>query len=90
MSGTTRTLLTETVTNDDGRTDAPLLSGEAVRTGVYELEFLAEPYLRQYFSLPDPPFLGTVVIRFGVGDTNARYHVPLLLSPHSYSTYRGS
>ena len=78
-------------TNDDGRTDKPLLSGEALETGVYELKF----YVAEYFQsigaeLDNPPFLGEVVIRFGVAQPDANYHVPLLITPYSYSTYRGS
>lgn len=78
-------------TNADGRTDAPLLSGEAIPTGVYELTFHAGAYLRGIgMTLPDPAFLDEVVIRFGIADAAGNYHVPLLLSPHAYSTYRGS
>lgn len=88
--GETRTLLTTATTNADGRTDAPLLAGDAFSEGVFELEFGAAAYLRQHASLPDPPFLGQVIVRFGVGDASMRYHVPLLLSPYGYSTYRGS
>lgn len=79
------------VTNADGRTGEPLLSGEALEAGVYELVFLAGDYFRaQGVPLPDPPFLDEVVIRFGIADPHAGYHVPLLLSPYGYSTYRGS
>ena len=77
-------------TNADGRTDAPLLSGDAFRAGRYELEFAAGDYLRQYFPLPDPSFLGVIPVRFGVDDPDIKLHVPLLLSPYGYSTYRGS
>ena len=85
-----RTLLTSAVSNADGRSDAPLLDGDAVRTGTYELEF----DIGQYFSshgvdLDEPAFLDTVVIRFSV-KSGQHYHVPLLASPWSYSTYRGS
>jgi 5-hydroxyisourate hydrolase len=78
-------------TNGDGRTDQPLLAGEALERGEYELVFHAA----DYFSgggvpLADPPFLGQVVVRFGVADTGQHYHVPLLISPFAYSTYRGS
>ena len=79
------------VTNRDGRTDAPLLSGDRIPTGIYELVFAAGTYLRQQGkTLPDPPFLDEVVIRFGVAEETGNYHVPLLLSPYGYSTYRGS
>jgi 5-hydroxyisourate hydrolase len=72
-------------TNADGR--AVLLEGESLRTGVYELIFS----VGQYFQTgSQPPFLGEVVVRFGVADPAASYHIPLLVSPYGYSTYRGS
>lgn len=78
-------------TNADGRTDEPLLSGNHLETGTYELTFHAGDYFRAAgLKLPDPPFLDEVVIRFGVSDAAGNYHVPLLLSPYGYSTYRGS
>jgi 5-hydroxyisourate hydrolase len=78
-------------TNRDGRTDEPLLLGDPIKTGVYELSFHAGDYFRAHGAeLPDPAFLDVVVIRFGIADGQANYHVPLLLSPYSYSTYRGS
>lgn len=84
-------LLVETVTNADGRCDAPLLTVETVRTGAYRLEFEVGAYFRASgVALPDPAFLETVVIDFGIADTVAHYHVPLLVSPFGYSTYRGS
>ena len=77
-------------TNDDGRCDAPLLQGTEFRTGEYELLFHAGAYLdRTGVNLPQPPFLNLVPIRFGMAE-HAHYHVPLLLSPYGYSTYRGS
>ncbi len=79
--GTTRT-------NDDGRCDAPLLSGETMKPGTYELRFHAGGYLGH--ASGDVPFLDIIPIRFGIADASAHYHVPLLLSPYSYSTYRGS
>ncbi len=81
--------LAETVTNADGRTDAPLLAGEAMATGVYELRFAAGDYLRSQ-GHAGMLFLDEVPIRFGIADASAHYHVPLLLSPFGYSTYRGS
>ena len=89
-SGGGRTLLTESVTNHDGRTDAPLLSGEAFLAGVYELHFAVAAYFASDPQVPSVPFLDIVPIRFGIADPNAGYHVPLLVSPWSYSTYRGS
>lgn len=86
-----RRLLVEARTNADGRLDAPLLEGEALRPGGYELGFDAAAYHRaQGIELAEPPFLDVVVIRFQVADADAHYHVPLLLSPWSYTTYRGS
>ncbi|MEM7216111.1 MAG: hydroxyisourate hydrolase [Pseudomonadota bacterium] len=74
-------------TNEDGRCDAPLLEGEDFRTGEYELSF----DVGGYFERAEPsPFLGTVPIRFGISDPSEHYHVPLLVSPFGYSTYRGS
>jgi 5-hydroxyisourate hydrolase len=79
------------VTNTDGRTDAPLLSGDRLAAGVYELTFQVGAYLRRTQpSLPEPPFLDDVVVRIGIADPGGNYHVPLLLSPHGYSVYRGS
>jgi 5-hydroxyisourate hydrolase len=78
-------------TNADGRTDAPLLAPDAMRVGVYELTFHVADYFRaNAVVLPDPPFIDRVALRFGVADPAASYHVPLLCSPWSYSTYRGS
>lgn len=79
------------VTNADGRVDQPLLSGDALRKGVYELLFHAGDYLRTTTSdLSEPLFLDVIPIRFGIADEEAHYHVPLLISPFAYSTYRGS
>ena len=80
-----------TVTNNDGRTDSPILPAEEFRTGTYELVFKAGEYLRTSGQAGDDPlFLDEVPIRFGMSDPDAHYHVPLLLSPYGYSTYRGS
>ena len=77
--------------NADGRTDEPLLAGEAMKTGEYRLVFHVAAYFRARGQpLPEPPFLDRVPIRFGIADPAAHYHVPLLCSPWSYSTYRGS
>lgn len=79
------------VTNTDGRTDAPLLAGDRLDTGIYELVFHAGEYFRRTgLDLPAPPFLDDIVIRIGIADETGNYHVPLLLSPFGYSTYRGS
>jgi len=86
-----RTPLSSAVTNADGRCDAPLLEGSAVLAGVYELVFHAGPYFAgRGETLPSPPFLDEVVIRFGIADPAQHHHVPLLISPYAYSTYRGS
>jgi 5-hydroxyisourate hydrolase len=79
------------VTNADGRCDSPLLAGEALKPGAYRLEFDVGAYFRGLgVALPEPAFLETVAIEFGVADLGAHYHVPLLVSPFAYSTYRGS
>jgi 5-hydroxyisourate hydrolase len=78
-------LIRSAVTNSDGRTDAPLLTAELISAGPYELIFHVEDYLHA-----DPPFFDRIAIRFAVSDEKANYHVPLLLAPHGYSTYRGS
>ncbi|MGO4907730.1 hydroxyisourate hydrolase [Pseudorhodobacter sp. W20_MBD10_FR17] len=83
--------LAETVTNADGRTDAPMLLGAALTVGSYELVFSAGSYLRASGQAQgDVLFLDEIPIRFGVPDASAHYHVPLLISPFAYSTYRGS
>ena len=88
--GDPRELIASATTNDDGRTPKPLLEGEAMVTGTYELEFDIGDYFRAHgATLAYPAFLDTVVIRFAVNG-NDDYHVPLLASPWSYSTYRGS
>jgi 5-hydroxyisourate hydrolase len=83
--------IVKTRTNDDGRCDAPLLEGDAFKASTYRLEFEAGAYFDATgFDLPEPKFLDTVIIRFGVSDADLHYHVPLLISPFGYSTYRGS
>lgn len=85
-----RRLVSERVTNDDGRTDTPILPRNDFATGTYELVFHAGDYLRATGQAgAEPLFLDEVPIRFGMGE-EAHYHVPLLLSPYGYSTYRGS
>jgi len=86
-----RELIAEARTNHDGRLDAPIFDGKSFATGVYELVFQAGDYFRACaIEIPDPPFVDEVVLRFGIADADAHYHVPLLVSPWSYSTYRGS
>ena len=86
-----RQLLKQDATNSDGRLDAPILDEEEFHAGVYELVFQAGAYFRASdLELPNPPFIDEVVIRFGIADVESHYHVPLLVSPWSYSTYRGS
>lgn len=83
LDGDQPALLAETITNSDGRTDQPLLSGGAMQAGLYEITFSVGPYFQT-------GFLETVPVRFRITDPTAHYHVPLLCSPWSYSTYRGS
>ena len=84
-------LLKSIVTNADGRADAPLLEGAAFVVGHYELRFFAGDYLRSLgLTLAEPLFLDVIPIRFGIADASQHFHVPLLLSPFGYSTYRGS
>lgn len=86
-----RQLLSQQITNSDGRCDGPLLQHEAFSVGIYELEFGVEDYFKQAgVAQPTPPFLTDVTLRFGIAQANEHYHVPLLVSPYSYSTYRGS
>ena len=90
VTGNSHTKIAETVTNDDGRTDAPILPAEKFETGTYELIFFCGDYLREtQEGLDETLFLDQVPIRFGMSE-DAHYHVPLLLSPFGYGTYRGS
>ncbi len=91
LDGPAHSLIVTMQTNADGRTEQPLLADGALEPGLYELVFSAGDYFRdRQVALPEPPFLDRVPIRFGIADADAHYHVPLLLSPWSYSTYRGS
>ena len=91
LDGDVPVLMKTTKTNDDGRCDAPLLDGDALQKGRYQLLFKVATYLRQSGDdLPEIPFLDDVVINFGINDPTQHYHVPLLLSAYGYSTYRGS
>lgn len=84
-------LLRSDRTNADGRVDRPLLEGDELVPGVYELRFeVADWHAANGTNLASPAFLGTVPLRFGLADASAHYHVPLLVSPYGYSTYRGS
>jgi 5-hydroxyisourate hydrolase len=85
-----KALLKTTHTNQDGRTDAPLLTAAELKPQVYELVFYAGDYFAEQVELAQPRFLDRIPIQFGISDPNAHYHVPLLASPWSYSTYRGS
>lgn len=84
-----RELLATTTTNVDGRTDAPLIPRGELTPGTLELAFHVAPYFEGFPGVADPPFLDVVTLRFTVGDSG-HYHVPLLVSPWAYSTYRGS
>ncbi len=91
ISGQSHRKVKEVVTNADGRTEGPLLEGEALEAGVYELVFRAGDYLRASGQVGEGVlFLDEIPIRFGVPDASQHYHVPLLISPFGYSTYRGS
>jgi 5-hydroxyisourate hydrolase len=91
LSGNSHRKIAEAVTNADGRTDAPILPAPKFQIGSYELIFFAGDYLRRNGQAgAEPVFLDQVPIRFGMSDPAAHYHVPLLLSPYGYSTYRGS
>lgn len=84
-------LLQTAVTNADGRLDAPLLTGENVKIGTYEIVFHIGDFFRsQSIELPEPPFLDQVPVRFGLASPASHYHVPLLVSPWGYQVYRGS
>jgi 5-hydroxyisourate hydrolase len=91
LDGPQPVVLKQLQLNHDGRADAPLLEGEALVAGRYRLVFGVAAYFRlRGTALPEPPFLDEVPLDFGLADTGSHYHVPLLASPWSYSTYRGS
>lgn len=91
LAGDVRRALLTTTTNADGRCDAPLLQGDAFEAGEYELVFHAGDYFAALgVTVPEPRFVDRVVLRFGIADITSHYHVPLLVSPWAYSTYRGS
>ena len=76
--------------NNNGRSDKPLIEGANFTEGQYELVFFVGDYFKKITDLPKTPFLNEVIIRFGISNSKEHYHVPLLVSPWSYSTYRGS
>ena len=82
--------IASTITNLDGRTDAPLLSSDSYQPGTYVITFSVRPYFQRAFGESASPFLGEVPIRFTIAEADGHYHVPLLVSPWSFSTYRGS
>ena len=91
LEGHSHRLLVDARTNADGRVDGPLLDGDEMRPGTYELTFHVGDYFRaQRAPLAEPPFLDRVPVRFGIASPDAHYHIPLLVSAHGYTTYRGS
>lgn len=91
VEGSTKVLLKTDTTNQDGRCETPLLSSGEMAAGIYELVFAAGDYFAgQGHALPEPRFVDEVVIAFGIADPEANYHVPIVVSPWAYSTYRGS
>lgn len=91
VSETETALVAKAVTNADGRTDAPLIGGRPVPIAAYDLRFrIGDHFRATHPGLPEPPFLDIVSLRFGVADPEGHYHVPLVASPWSYQTYRGS
>ena len=90
LDGVGNILLKQCVTNADGRCDGPLLEGDAFQSGRYALVFDAGDYFAKRMTLPEPRFIDQVTIAFGIANPDENYHVPLLVSPWAYSTYRGS
>ena len=85
-----REQLSSVILNSDGRADKPLIEGSNFKEGKYELVFFVGDYFKKITEAPKIPFLDDVVVKFGISNANEHYHVPLLVSPWSYSTYRGS
>ena len=85
-----KTKINSVILNNNGRSDKPLIEGNNFKEGQYELVFFVGDYFKKIADLPKTPFLNEVVIRFGISNASEHYHVPLLVSPWSYSTYRGS
>ncbi|MET0445357.1 MAG: 2-oxo-4-hydroxy-4-carboxy-5-ureidoimidazoline decarboxylase [Pseudorhodoplanes sp.] len=91
LGGEARARIASAITDDHGRTDQPLVHGEPLRAGRYEIVFyLGDYFRRRGVDLPDHPFVDDVVLRFGIDRPEGRYHVPVVATPWSYSTYRGS
>ena len=90
INGGEKSKLKTVVLNSDGRSDIPLVEKKNFKKGKYELVFFIGDYFKNFIKSETIPFLDDVVIRFGISKTNEHYHVPLLVSPWSYSTYRGS
>lgn len=91
LDGEQATLVKQVTLNADGRADGPLLEGAGMAVGTWRLSFDAAAYFAaRGVALPQPPFVGVVHLDFGIADSNGHYHVPLLVSPWSWSTYRGS
>ena len=90
LDGETRTKIVSMVTNHDGRTDAPLIAQGELNCGTYELVFGIGAYFKGHVAESEYPFIDVVPVRFGIDDDSSHYHVPLLASPFSFSTYRGS
>lgn len=91
IEGEKRRLVKQTMTNADGRCDAPLLDADEIQAGTWELVFMAGDYFaRQGVKVPEPRFVDQVIVRFGIANRNENYHVPLVVTPWTYSTYRGS
>ena len=92
VNGANQETIVEFTLNADGRNEGgPLLDATAMASGRYRLVFSVAPYFRaRGVELPEPPFIDDVSVDFGIADASARYHVPLLVSPWAYSTYRGS
>ena len=85
-----REKLNSVILNNDGRTDQALVDGANFKEGQYEIVFFVGDYFKKITEAPKIPFLDDVVVKFGISNTKEHYHVPLLVSPWSYSTYRGS
>ncbi|MYN12516.1 hydroxyisourate hydrolase [Pusillimonas sp. TS35] len=91
LEGEQRTQLADVVTNSDGRCDQPLLQGDAVQRGTYELVFhIGDYFAGKGVKVPEPRFVDQVVLRFGIANPAENYHVPLVTTPWTWSTYRGS